>query len=121
MWGGYLGWRDPQFRDFIDSRVDIFEYAGVLKDYLDLLDPKDPSPIFDKYQIRYVLFPPDEALTYALRHDARWKVVFSGQVSVLFERVEAPAGNTSSAACNAPSCAAMLTPSATGERAATSP
>ena len=114
LWGGYLGWRDPQFRDFIDSRVDIFEYAGVLKDYLDLLDLKDPFPILDKYHIRYVLFPPDELLTYALRHDARWKVVFSGQVSILFERVETPAGKAWDAACNPPSCAA-------GERPATSP
>jgi hypothetical protein len=88
LWGGYLGWRDPQFRDFIDSRVDVFEHAGVLKDYLDLLALKNPFPILDKYRIRYVLFPPDELLTYALQHDARWKVIFSGDVSILFERVE---------------------------------
>jgi hypothetical protein len=68
-----------------------------------------------------VLFPPDEALTYALQHDARWKVVFSGQVSILFERIETPASVAWGAACNAPSCAAMLTPSAAGERPATSP
>ena len=111
LWGGYLGWRDSQFRDFIDSRVDVFEYAGVLKDYLDLLDLKDPFPILDKYRIRYVLFPPDELLTYALRHDTRWKVIFSGDVSVLFERVEGPASSAWGAACNAPSCVATLTPS----------
>jgi hypothetical protein len=101
--------------------VDVFEYAGVLKDYLDLLNLKDPFPILDKYHIRYVLFPPDELLTYALQHDARWKVVFSGEVSVLFERVETPASNAWGAACNAPSCAATLTPSTADESSATSP
>jgi len=31
--GGYLGWNDRELKVFLDSRVDIFEYAGVLKDY----------------------------------------------------------------------------------------
>lgn len=88
LWGGYLGWSDPTFRDFIDSRVDVFEYAGVLKDYLDLLELKNPSAILDKYQIRCVLFPPDEPLSYALAHDPQWKTVFRGNVSVLFQRVD---------------------------------
>src|SRR5579864_2458961 len=61
LWGGYLGWNDPSLKVFIDSRVDIFEYAGVLKDYLDLLgaDAAEhrPDAILDKYKIRYVLFP----------------------------------------------------------------
>jgi hypothetical protein len=90
-WGGYLGWNDRNLKVFIDSRVDIFEYAGVFKDYLDLLGLKDPKNILDKYQIRYVLFPPDEPLTYALQHDPEWKVLYGDRVSVLLERV----GNTS--------------------------
>jgi hypothetical protein len=88
LWGGYIGWQNPQFRDFIDSRVDVFEYAGVLQDYLDLLALKEPFRILDKYRIRYVLFPPDELLTYALEHDPRWKVIFRGKISVLFHRIE---------------------------------
>jgi len=120
LWGGYLGWRDPQFRDFIDSRVDVFEHAGVLKDYLDLLDLKNPFPILDKYHIRYILFPPDELLTYALRHDSQWKVVFSGEVSVLFERVEMPTNSASGAVCDS-SSAAILTPSAPHDRPPKSP
>jgi len=98
LWGGYLGWNDPAFRDFIDSRVDVFEYAGVLRDYLDLLDLKKPDAILDKYQIRYVLFPPDEPLSYALAHDAGWRIVFRGSASVLFERAEGePAGASNGA------------------------
>ncbi len=91
LWGGYLEWNDRKVRTFVDSRVDIFEYAGVLQDYLDLLSLQKSKPILDKYQIRYVLFPHDEALTYVLEHDPEWKEVFNGKVSVLLERSsEAP-------------------------------
>jgi len=86
LWGGYLGWHDRNLKVFIDSRLDIFEYAGVLQDYLDLLGLTKSQDILDKYGIRYVLFPPNEPLTYTLRHDPGWKVIYSDQVSVLFER-----------------------------------
>jgi hypothetical protein len=86
LWGGYLGWNDRNLKIFIDSRVDIFEYSGVLQDYLDLLALKNPQSILDKYQIRYVLSSPSQPLTYALEHDPGWKVVKQDQVSVLLER-----------------------------------
>src|SRR6185369_13642156 len=81
-WGGYLAWHDRDLKVFIDSRVDIFEYAGVFRDYVDLRGFKDPDKIFDKYQIRYVLFPPNERLVYLLEHDSRWKVTYRDAVSV---------------------------------------
>lgn len=91
LWGGFLGWNDPSLKIFVDSRVDIFEYEGVLKDYLDLLSLNHSEAILDKYQIHYVLFPPNEPLTYVLEHDPNWKVVFDNDLSVLLERKdEAP-------------------------------
>jgi hypothetical protein len=86
LWGGYVNWRDPNVKVFIDSRVDIFEYAGVLQDFLDLLALKQPDSLLQKYHIRYVLFPPAEPLTYALQHDDQWQTVYSDNVSVLLER-----------------------------------
>ena len=93
LWGGYLGWKERNLKVFIDSRVDLFEYSGVFQDYLDLLALKAPQSILDKYRIRYVLFPPDQPLTYALIHDRGWKVMAEDRVSVLLERSgeEAPA------------------------------
>ena len=88
LWGGYLGWTQPTFRDFIDSRVDIFEYSGVLQDYLDLLDLQNPEAVLDKYKVRYVLFPPNEPLSYVLEHDPAWKVIFRGKISILFGRAQ---------------------------------
>ena len=91
LWGGYLNWKDPQLKIFIDSRVDIFEYEGVLKDYLDLMALDQPEALLDKYKIRYVLFPRSEPLTYVLAHDARWKLVYNDKLSYLFERADRPA------------------------------
>ena len=86
LWGGYLGWNDRNVKVFVDSRVDIFEYAGVLQDYLDLVALKQPMSLLDKYHIQCVLFPPAEPLTYVLEHDPRWKVIYSDQLSVMLER-----------------------------------
>ena len=100
LWGGYLGWHDPNLKVFVDSRVDIFEYAGVLKDYLDLLGADNyghrPDPILDKYNIHYVLFPPSDsknplhnggALVDVLQHDSRWKTLYKDNVCVLLEKL----------------------------------
>jgi len=86
LWGGYLNWKDPNLKIFIDSRVDIFEYEGVLKDYLDILALNQPEALMDKYKIRYVLFPRGEPLTYVLQRDPKWKLLYSDQLSYLFER-----------------------------------
>jgi hypothetical protein len=99
LWGGYLEWNDPAVKVFIDSRVDIFEYAGVLQDYLDLLGSdslvRRLDPIMQKYNVRYVLFPPGDSsnpllrgsgLIYLLQHDPHWKVAYQDKVCVLMER-----------------------------------
>jgi hypothetical protein len=94
-WGGYLVWRDPTFRDFIDSRVDVFEYGGLLQDYLDLIDLKNVTAVLQKYHVRYVLFPGNEHLSYVLANDPGWKVDYAGNVSILFERVDGAAASVS--------------------------
>ena len=87
LWGGYLGWHNPQIKVFVDSRVDIFEYEGVLKDYLDILSLNNIENIVQKHKIRYVLFPPGEGFTYALQHDPQhWKLLYQDKVCLLFEK-----------------------------------
>jgi multisubunit Na+/H+ antiporter MnhB subunit len=99
LWGGYLGWNDPNLKVFVDSRVDIFEYAGVLQDYLDLLGSdqlvRGRDRILQKYNIQCVLFPSgdtrkpllgESGLIYLLQHDPGWKVLYEDNVSVLMER-----------------------------------
>lgn len=86
LWGGYINWKDPNLKVFVDGRADIFDYTGVLKDYLALLRVDDPEPLLDKYKARYVLFPHHEPFTYVLEHDPKWKTVYSDRLSVLLER-----------------------------------
>lgn len=86
-WGGYLCWKDRNFKEFIDSRADIFVYAGVFQDYIKLIGLKNSQAVLDKYGIRYVLFPRNEPLTVALEQNPNWRVAFRGNLSVLFERV----------------------------------
>jgi hypothetical protein len=93
MWGGYLTWQSRDAKIFIDGRADIFEYQGVLRDYLDLLDLKRPKELLDKYHIQSVLFPPDEPLTYVLQHDPEWRTVYSDSVCVLLERANTLTAN----------------------------
>ena len=86
IWGGYINWKDPNLKIFIDGRADIFEYGGVFGDYLSLLQLEEPERILDRYHAQYVLMPHHEPLTYALEHDPKWKTVYSDRACVLLER-----------------------------------
>jgi hypothetical protein len=108
LWGGYLNWRDPSLKVFVDSRVDIFEYSGVLADYLDILALKNPAPLLEEYKIRSVLFPVGEPLTYVLQHDPNWKVLYRDKSTILFERVDAETAAPVSHAAEQSHAAAMI-------------
>lgn len=87
MYGGYLIWSTPAVPTFIDSRTDIFEYHGILQDYLDLIRLKDSLDVLDKYHAHFVLFPKSDPLSYLLRHNASWKVAYEDDQADVFERV----------------------------------
>ena len=86
-WGGYLVFFCPDVKTFIDGRTDIFEYTGVLRDYLDAEQFKRPLQVMQKYQVRYALLASDSPLAYLLRNNIGWRVVFSDSVGTIFERV----------------------------------
>ncbi len=86
-WGGFLIWNERSIPVFIDSRVDIFEYNGTFKNYLDIIHLKDSLALLNKYQIRYVLFERDAPLVYLLKTSHDWKVDYEDQGSTLLERV----------------------------------
>ena len=88
-WGGYLIWNVRQIPVFVDSRVDIYEYSGVFKDYLDAMGVQKTLEILDKYRIQYVLFEKETPLSYLLNHNAEWKVLYDDGTAVLFERAGA--------------------------------
>lgn len=87
MYGGWMIWSNPSIPTFVDSRTDIFEYKGVLKDYLDAIGLKNSLAIIDRYHAKYVFFPSkDDPLTYLMRQTPKWHVVYDDGVSCVFAR-----------------------------------
>ena len=87
LWGGYLIWTCRDVPVFIDSRVDVFEYQGILREYLDLSNLRDPLERLDQERIRYVFLSSHAPVTYLLKQVPTWKVRYSDDVAILFERV----------------------------------
>ncbi len=69
------------------TTADIFEHAGVFSDHPQVQTLAAPMPILDKYQIRYGLYPSQQPLTYMLKTSPDWKVLYTGQITTLFEKV----------------------------------
>jgi len=86
LWGGYMIWHLRAMPVFIDSRLDIFEYNGTLKDYLDIVRVNNSLALLDRYHIQYVFFEKDTPLVYLLRHAGGWKVDFEEHNLILLER-----------------------------------
>ena len=87
LWGGFLIWNAPHIPVFIDSRVDIFEYNGTFKDYLDITHLNNSIALLEKYQIRYVLFERNSPLVYLLKTSHAWKVDYEDGTTSFLERI----------------------------------
>ncbi len=92
FWGGYLIRElGPRQKVFIDGRADLYEDAGVLADYLNILDlaPKTPF-LLRKYHIESCLLEPHTPLAVFLGHSPGWTRVYSDALSVIFVRRKEP-------------------------------
>lgn len=92
-WGGFLIWNARDIPVFIDSRTDIYDYHGVLADYLEATHMDNSLTILDRYQIGCVLLNPDSELVYLLQHSPGWKVQYEDTVAVLMVRAPGDIGN----------------------------
>ncbi len=72
--------------DFVDSRVDTFEHAGVYGDYVKTIDIEDPFEVLDKYKIDHILFTEKRPFTYLVEHSPQWTVLKRDHDWVLLER-----------------------------------
>lgn len=119
-WGGYLIWKMPERKVFIDGRMAIWKWDGnpesesseIMKEYLDILkSEKDYKPVFEKYDITYVLWPnisekkknefwetienyiakivgydrPKEGIIKRIKNDG-WKEIYSDPISIIFQK-----------------------------------
>jgi len=87
-WGGYLTWElGPEHKVFIDSRIDIYEYAGVLSDYLDIVQAR-PRALFllEKYGVEACLLHRQYPLATYLAARPDWQPVYADELSILYLR-----------------------------------
>ncbi len=85
-WGGYLIWsRSPEHKVFIDGRADIYEYAGVLSDYL-CITRVNPDTLFllRNYGIEACLIQREAPLGTLLEALPDWERVYGDDLSTLF-------------------------------------
>lgn len=59
---------------FIDSRNDIFEHHGILQEYLDIENLREPFRRLDESRIDHVLIHENTALSFSLEHSQDWRV-----------------------------------------------
>jgi hypothetical protein len=88
--GGYMIWKTPQYKTFIDGRADLFVYNGVFDEHLHAIQLEKSFEVLDKYRIDYALLEPTQALVYLLQHSYGWKTIYSDSTAVLLQRVQPP-------------------------------
>jgi hypothetical protein len=86
-WGGYLEWNLPEAHTFIDSRTDIFEYNGVLNDYLNVVKLSQSEEILDRHGVTYVLFLAGPALPYFLSKSSQWERIYGDGQAVIYRKL----------------------------------
>lgn len=86
-YGGYLIWAMPEQPVFIDGRAEIYEWAGVLSQYMNWNNlSADPNALLDKYNIRFCLLNSSSHMIRVLTMTRRWKVVYTDRVSAILVR-----------------------------------
>jgi hypothetical protein len=83
-WGDYSIARHRA--TFVDGRTDLFE-GTVLTQFFAINDlTTNPDPILSDFDVAYVVWAPDTALSLYLAHDPRWHVVDRSPVALVFAR-----------------------------------
>ena len=85
-WGGYLIRElGPEHKVFIDSRLDMYEYAGVFPDFLRIVN-LDPQALYllRKYGIEACLLQREAPLATVLATLPNWAQVYVDELSILF-------------------------------------
>jgi hypothetical protein len=89
-YGGYLIWALPDRPDFIDGRADLFEWAGVLREFGQwAMLQSDPNALLDKYDVSFCLLERGDPVVRAFPQMRNWKEVYSDNASVIFVRSNA--------------------------------
>jgi hypothetical protein len=91
-YGGYLIWAAPERKVFADGRGDVYEWTGVLKDYVKFANLlEDPGILLDKYHISYCLLDRKAPISRVMQLLPGWKSVYSDDMAIVLVRSGASA------------------------------
>jgi len=84
-WGGYMVWALPTHKVFIDGRLDFYEQAGVLPDFVHVarLEP-DTLSILRKYGVRSCLTERGSQLSTLLGVRPEWQLAYTDELSSVY-------------------------------------
>jgi hypothetical protein len=88
FWGGFLILKQGHGNKvFIDGRLDIYEYSGVLADYMSIVSLQpDAEMLLRKYHVRSCLVPPGSPLAILLGSSPDWRRDYRDNISVVYAR-----------------------------------
>jgi hypothetical protein len=83
LWNDYLDYVGIPV--FVDGRTELYTSGPVLRQYLAVDNlTTAPDPILRSYQVEYVLWPTDSALSFYLEENSSWRVVFRSRQATVF-------------------------------------
>jgi hypothetical protein len=86
-YGGYLIGNLPEHKVFIDGREDLYEFEGVMADYLQVVNFRPAAfSVLKFYGIRMFVLQQDEPLAVVLAEHPDWKRIYKDDTSVIFVR-----------------------------------
>jgi hypothetical protein len=87
VWGGYFIWAAPERKVFIDGRTDIFDWTGVLGEYMRWYTLQEsPNTLLDKYRIDYCVLAADSQIGKAVDLLPNWRKAYADDVAIVFTR-----------------------------------
>jgi hypothetical protein len=95
--GGYLIWALPEHKTFVDGRADIFDWTGVLAEYVRWAHlSEDPSLLLDKHRIGFCLVRSSDPVARVLQYLPGWSKAYGDGLATVFVRSGAPNAGRSS-------------------------
>ncbi len=86
--GGYLMWAAPEHPVFVDGRSDIYEWTGVLAEFVDWENLRTPpDTLLNKYGVQFCLLSAQSPMAHVLPLLHEWKSIYSDQNSIVFQRI----------------------------------
>ncbi len=92
LWGGYEQFHQPSTRVFFDGRASTVYSEELYRDYLQLLDGREPiAPLLAKYRLDAVLVPRTHLVDVLLALPAPWKIVYEDDSAIVLLPPDSPA------------------------------